>query len=851
MLPVSPQEAINYAAFSKNSEINRSGFSPFQLMMGKNPGFPGLSEANPASSNIDGANRYMKALKRIDEARIKYREIECNEKLKKVMGEKINPNVERFYNIGDPVFFYDQKKKQWKKGTALIRLGKTVYLKFGNYLRRVAVEFVRPDTHGEEIIEEGYIEPDQDSDRFAEVETPVQEMEADLDMAELVRKLREENKELSKEKNAIVEKYEREIHENAVHKKQSNSQENNADKEEVIENRKQKRKHQKERKQQEQEKYPKLAHDILFKEKGSEVWKSGRIVRTFKKTSKHKTLRHLDVEGEGRVEFDFAKDIEEWKDDLGTEEPTDVDEDDLVEEIVSEEDDYTNAFPVKIVPRKDYYKPEIQTAMKSEISKFEKFEAFKEVDDKGQQRIPIRWVITEQKDDGKNQPFKARLCMRGDLEKGKENVRADSPTASKETLKLALIIAANEGFNVKSIDIKSAFLQGKALEREIYVTPPPEAKRVGKLWLLKQAAYGILDGGRMFYLKLSETLQNLGLHKVHSDGALFSFVKNGKLHGLVASHVDDLLIAGDDVFKHEVEDKLQEIFVFSKIEERCFKYCGCRVNVKEDGTIEVDQREYVDVIEQIPDVEGPTDRELTEKERKQVRAKIGEMLWISLMTRPDLSYDVNVLSSQVSRATVSTVMEMNKLVSKAKKHRNNVLKFTKLGKISDLTVKVYADASYGNRDDGTRSTEGRVVLLQNVETDHVNIASWKTKKISRVCRSVKAAETRALEDAIDEGVNTARVLKEIYTGKINLRNPDQIPVDAVTDSKSLWESIHNSRQCEEKMLRNCIANIKEMKQLGYVRDISWVPTNKQLADCMTKTNKKADWLLNVASSNTL
>ena len=451
----------------------------------------------------------------------------------------------------------------------------------------------------------------------------------------------------------------------------------------------------------------------------------------------------------------------------------------------------------------------------------------------------------------KNQPFKARLFMRGDLEKGKEKIRADSPTASKETLKLALIVAANEGFKVKTVDIKSAFLEGKSLERQIYVSPPAEANRVGKLWLLKQAAYGILDGGRKFYLKLSETLESLGLHKVHADGALFTFVKDGKLHGLVASHVDDLLIAGDDVFKQEVEEKLKEIFVFSKIEENSFKYCGCRINAKEDGTIEIDQKEYVDVIDKISEVEGPIDRLLTEKEKKEVRTKIGELLWISLMTRPDLSYDVNVLSSEVSRATVSTVMELNRLISKAKKHKDNVLKFSKLGKISDLKVKVFADASYGNRDNGTRSTEGRIVLLRNADKDVVNIASWKTKKISCVCRSVKAAETRALEDAIDDGVNTARVFKEIYTGKINLRNPDQIPVEAVTDSKSLWESIHNSRQCEEKMLRTCIANIKEMKQLGFVRDIAWVPTHKQLADSMTKTNKKADWLLNVASSNKL
>ena len=245
---MSPQEAVNQASFSKNSDINRSGFSPLQLMMGKGPGFPGLAEANPASSNIDSANKYMKTLKKIDEARIKFRETECDTKLKKVKVEKINPNVERFYNIGDPVFFYDQKKKQWKKATALIRLGKTVYLKFGNYLRRVAVENVRPDYHGEEVIEDGYVEPDPDNERFAEVETPVHEMEMDLDMAEKNRKLTEKVKELTKdviEKNEMLDKHEKDLKENVLNKKELEDKKDDTDIEKVVENRKLKRKRQK------------------------------------------------------------------------------------------------------------------------------------------------------------------------------------------------------------------------------------------------------------------------------------------------------------------------------------------------------------------------------------------------------------------------------------------------------------------------------------------------------------------------------------------------------------------------------------------------------------------------------
>ena len=129
-----PQEAINHAAFAKNSDINVSGFTPLQIIMGQNPSFPGLAETTPASSNLDSSSKIMKALKNIDDVRVKYRTHDCDEKLKKVRTQKINPFVEKNYNMGDPVLFRDTKKKEWKHGTALVRFGKTLYLKFGNWL---------------------------------------------------------------------------------------------------------------------------------------------------------------------------------------------------------------------------------------------------------------------------------------------------------------------------------------------------------------------------------------------------------------------------------------------------------------------------------------------------------------------------------------------------------------------------------------------------------------------------------------------------------------------------------------------------------------------------------------------
>ena len=458
--------------------------------------------------------------------------------------------------------------------------------------------------------------------------------------------------------------------------------------------------------------------------------------------------------------------------------------------------------------------------------------------------------MSKQKEDGKNQPYKARMCVRGDREIGKEYIRADSPTAAKESLKLALIVAANEGFKIKSGDIKSAYLQGAKIDRDIFVKPPPEANAEGKLWRLLQAAYGILDGGRLFYLKLVEKLLELGLHKVHSDGALFTYVQGGKLQGLVVVNVDDVILAGNEKFEADVEEKLKTIFRFSKVEEKDFIYCGCRIVTHSDGTVQLDQNMYIDSLQQMQKVDGDDDRELNESEKKAVRGKIGALLWISLLTRPDLSFDVNLLSTEVSRGTVRTVKNINKAIRKAKESKT-CLRFIKLGKLADLTVKVYADASYGNQDLATRSTAGRVVLLENKSTKNMCVVSWKTKKIVRVCRSVKGAETRALEDAIDEGVHTARLIREMYDGKIDLKNPAQISVEALTDSKSLWDSLHNTRQCEEKLLRNSIAGMKELMELGVVKSVEWVSTKNQLADSLTKKGKKGDDLIRVSSKNIL
>ena len=154
--------------------------------------------------------------------------------------------------------------------------------------------------------------------------------------------------------------------------------------------------------------------------------------------------------------------------------------------------------------------------------------------------------------------------------------------------------------------------------------PPLQAGLSGKLWLLKKGAYGISDGGRLFNLKLVQELKNLGMHQEHSDGTLFTYIKDGKLQGLIVSHVDDLLIMGNSQFEIDIEKKLSGIFIFSKMEKKSFKYCGCKISVEDNGDILLDQIDYVSSLKEIGKDLCADNRELMAKEIKVLIGKIGE-----------------------------------------------------------------------------------------------------------------------------------------------------------------------------------------------------------------------------------
>ena len=389
---------------------------------------------------------------------------------------------------------------------------------------------------------------------------------------------------------------------------------------------------------------PNLHQKIQFQEVGKKKLIIGKVKNKNKKNSKYRNVINMMLEDV--KSYDFEKDILEWKDatnDVPNESSNDVC---CLKSLEEEKDMVHDTYATILTKTQTKARPDAPKAIEDEIQKFKNFEAFEEVNDEGQSVIKTRWVFTQHDYDSKGYTLKARLCMRGDKEENIENIRADSPTTHKDTLKLVLAIAANEDFKIFSGDIKSALLQGKSLDREVFVPPPPEAKLKGKLWKLKKAAYGLIDGARLFYLELRETLIKLGLKNVSGDPALFTYHKDGKLEGFVCFHVDDLFVAGSSAFRNIFLHEVSRKFKFSKVESNRFKYLGCQVEKLANGDIELNQNDYIASIDEVEVTSKSNSCPVNEAERKTIRRVVGELLCVSLMTRPDLSFEVNRLSSK-------------------------------------------------------------------------------------------------------------------------------------------------------------------------------------------------------------
>ena len=300
----------------------------------------------------------------------------------------------------------------------------------------------------------------------------------------------------------------------------------------------------------------------------------------------------------------------------------------------------------------------------------------------------------------------------------------------------------------------------------------------------KKCVYGLADASLKWYGRVkSFLLQNKGKISV-ADPAVFYWHNGTELLGIICVHVHDFLWAGVADFENGIVDNLRMTFKIGKEETERFKYIGLGINQCEDDII-IDQESYINHLKPIdvsPDIK---DSPLTDKERDLLQSKIGQLLWISSQTRPDISYSTCQLATRLKSGTVKDLLEVNKVIQQLKSYCLR-LRYVKLGKDKDLKIIVFTDGAHGNLVDG--GSQGDYFVFLVGENGKCALISWQSRRIRRVVKSSLAAETLSMSDGIDGAIFVNALLSEIYFG-----NTRSLPIEFITDNQSLVDALKSSK----------------------------------------------------------
>ena len=797
-----PKLSINvmlaWAMMAKNSLMMVYGYSPYQLVFGANPRLPNiLTDGPPAWEESTVSEKLRMHLNALHKCRKSFIESESCARIKKALRSKI-----RCADIsvvpGDVVYYVREGQQKWLgPARVMFQDGKVIFLRHGGCVVRVSAN--RLIKAGSELAKEVI------DDEKAVSENSVQKKNDDRGDQKMVETVIQE---ICIENNAV----ENNFVDNENEAPDSIVEENNDVR------RSSKRQAEKDLTPHKDPKQTRIdgirSNDKIriLQEDGN--WSEATVLsRGGKATGKYDGFWNVEWEESALQDCINLKEVEYEK----------------IQELPEEVHAVT-------VPKCRQKEPACVQAKQEELLKLKDFETYKIVKDCGQPRISTTWVVC----DKGNGIMKARLVARGYEEEG--DIVSDSPTMNKSSLRVILSLAASKGWTLETTDIKSAFLQGDTINRDVFIKPPREANlEKGYLWKLLKCLYGLRDASKMWYSRIKNALLRLGFEISKLDPAVFYFRnKNKEVIGLVGVHVDDFIHAGSDSFNQYVISPLMDEFKVGKNEKGSFMYTGFKITQDTNG-IMLDQTDYVDKnLEPViidPVRAGQKNDALTEAELTDLRKMVGGLNWVVRATRPDLSFDLIDLSTKFRSGKVEDLNRARKILLNLKASSCKIF-FPKLD-IPSLKFVTYTDASFANINDGTGSVGGQIVFLSD-KTNKVSAIDWHAGKIKRVVRSTLAAETLSLVEGLESSIYHRKLVSELTGKKV-----DKFEIRAVIDNKSCVDALSSTSQVDDKRLRLELGCVKEMLQNNEVKEVRWVEGSAQLADSLTKKGSPGLVLQNV------
>ena len=449
---------------------------------------------------------------------------------------------------------------------------------------------------------------------------------------------------------------------------------------------------------------------------------------------------------------------------------------------------------------------------------------------------------------------KGRWCLQGhldpDLDVKALEGKLKSPTLNQLGRMLIMQILASQNWSLQLGDIKGAFLEADPLEdrfRPLYAHQPPGGipgvpsdaviEILGNL-------YGQNDAPSAWFRTFDTEVQKLGWKPSCFDPCLYTLRDHSNiLCGVLGVHVDDCAVGGaGKLFDNSIE-QLKKRFPFRKWRVKSGEFCGAFYKQDPDGTIHMSMQAFAGKLRPANIARGSNpDIPLEPHQVKVLRAINGGLNWLSTQSHPDLAAQTSLSQQAFPKPCIRHLKQAGNVVRRAKQHSDLDIVFKPIP-LSELTLVCHSDAAFANV--GTHTQAGFIIAFTQKQLNDGKVCcwnpvTWKSYKLPRAVSSTLSAESQAMSTATGTVEWLNLLLAETLDGAFDVRSYNQVlskrPPIVVTDCKSLYDHLvspSSPTSVEDRRTSIDIVIIRDSLK-SMTAQIRWVPTDRMLADSLTK-----------------
>jgi len=166
---------------------------------------------------------------------------------------------------------------------------------------------------------------------------------------------------------------------------------------------------------------------------------------------------------------------------------------------------------------------------------------------------------------------KARFVAGGHQTKPPSSITYSS-VVSRESMRLAFLIAALNDLDVMSCDLQNAYLNADCREKIFVVAGPEFGSKQGCVFIIRKALYGLKSAGAAWRSLFSEMIQAMGFKNTKADPDVYireQTKPNGfEYYEMLLVYVDDVLTVSHA--PQIIMDEIGRLFTVKKV-----SWCKC------------------------------------------------------------------------------------------------------------------------------------------------------------------------------------------------------------------------------------------------------------------------------------